>query len=51
MLPPFEPMVVDAKIVVEMLIQRCIESDTVTYNSFIDGYCLLGVIDEAKKDI
>lgn len=38
LLPPFEPMVVDATTsVVEMLIQRCVESDTVTYNSFIDG--------------
>lgn len=49
LLLPFEPMVVDAKIVVEMLIQRCIEPDTVTYDLLIDGYCLLGQVDKAEK--
>lgn len=49
LLLPFEPMVVDAKSVVEMLIQRCIEPDTVTYDSLIYGYCLLGEVDKAEK--
>ena len=35
-----EGMLIEAKEVFDVMIQRGIEPDTVTYSSLIDGYCL-----------
>ncbi|KAL6203677.1 hypothetical protein ACLB2K_027377 [Fragaria x ananassa] len=41
--------VVEAHSVIEIMFQRHIEPDTITYNSVMDGYCLRGEMDEAEK--
>ncbi|KAK9292206.1 hypothetical protein L1049_020168 [Liquidambar formosana] len=42
---------VTAQSVVEIMIQRGVEPNTVTYTTLMDGYCLRGQIDEALKVI
>ncbi|PON75806.1 Pentatricopeptide repeat [Parasponia andersonii] len=39
----------EAQRVIDIMIQRGIRPDEVTYNSLMDGYCLRGEIDEARK--
>jgi pentatricopeptide repeat protein len=40
-----EGMLKEAKEVFAVMIQRGIESDTITYTSLIDGYCLQNIMD------
>ena len=44
-----EGMLVEAKEVFEVMIQRGIDPAKVTYNSLIDGCCLQNQMDEAVK--
>ena len=42
-------MVSDAQGIVEIMVQRGIKHDVVTYNSLIDGYCLQKNINQTNK--
>ncbi|KAM3704711.1 hypothetical protein ACJW31_03G026300 [Castanea mollissima] len=46
---PDEGMLTEAEEVFEVMIQRGIDPDIVTYNSLIDGYCLQNRMDKAVK--